>query len=86
MNTFNKCFCGNNIENERLELGLKICKSCAFQSPVKKVKGIMTWAHKTSPEIQIVSESVFEMYSADTERVGQSSILRKKMDSGGRLI
>ena len=55
------CNCGNHIEKERLELGLKICKSCAFTGKdVGKVRGTMVYTHKTAPSIQIMKKEVFE--------------------------
>jgi hypothetical protein len=51
-----ECGCGNNIEQARLELGLKICKSCAFTGPdVARPRGRQVYGHKTGGEIEIYS-------------------------------
>lgn len=50
------CGCGLPIEEARLELGMKICKTCAFSGPdVPRPKGVRRWDHKTGGEIQIMS-------------------------------
>ena len=50
------CGCGNRVEEARVELGLKICKSCAFTGPdVPRPKGRMIYSHKTAGEIEILS-------------------------------
>jgi hypothetical protein len=48
------CGCGNNIEQARVELGLKICKSCAFSGPdIARPRGRQVYGHKTGGEIEI---------------------------------
>jgi hypothetical protein len=50
------CGCGSIIESARVELGLKICKSCAFTGPdIQRPKGRMVYGHKTAGEIEILS-------------------------------
>jgi hypothetical protein len=50
------CGCGQPIESARLELGMKICKACAFSGPdVPRPKGRMVYGHKTAGEIEIHS-------------------------------
>lgn len=53
--------CGRPIEKERLELGLKICKSCAFAGPdVPRPKGRMVYGGKVGAEIEIMSAESWE--------------------------
>lgn len=80
------CSCGREIESERKSLGLVKCKICAFKMPTEKVRGYMEWSHKTAPTIRLVSKEGFDQFKRDTDRKGQSSILRSKMVSGGRLV
>ena len=59
-----KCKCCNNpIEEGRYELGLDVCKVCAFRG-VGQIsrKGIMIYSHKTAGEIQVVSKESFNDY------------------------
>jgi hypothetical protein len=50
------CGCGSSVESARIELGFKICKSCAFSGPdVPRPKGRMVYGHKTAGEIEILS-------------------------------
>ena len=50
------CGCGGMVEPARAELNLKICKTCAFTGPdVQRLKGYMSYAHKTGAEIEIHS-------------------------------
>ena len=54
------CGCGLPIEEARLELGMKICKACAFSGPdVPRPKGRMVYGHKTAGEIEIMSDSTW---------------------------
>lgn len=82
----NTCFCGNQIEDERVVLGFSNCKRCAFKRPTEKVCGYLEWSHKTAPVVRLISREGFEQFKKDTNRVGQSSILRGKMEGGGRLM
>jgi len=55
------CGCGNAVESARAELGLKICKACAFAGPdVPRPKGRMVYGHKTAGEIEILSASSWQ--------------------------
>ena len=55
------CGCGNAVESARAELGLKICKSCAFAGPdVPRPKGRMVYGHKVGGEIEILSASSWQ--------------------------
>lgn len=50
------CGCGQPIEEARVELGMKICKSCAFSgADIPRPKGRMVYGHKTAGEIEILS-------------------------------
>lgn len=54
---------------------------------VPRKKGYMVWSHKTAPILQtIANPSDFEAFKWATDRIGQSSILRKQMTAGGRLV
>lgn len=59
-----KCKCCNNlIEEGRLELGLDICKACAFRGVGQVTrKGAMIYSHKTAGEMQIMSNESFGEY------------------------
>jgi hypothetical protein len=52
------CRCGSQIPSERIELGYKICVSCADKSYVKP-KGVMIFGHKTGADIQILTQEQF---------------------------
>ena len=55
------CGCGKPVEKAREELGLKICKACAFAIPDRpKVKGRMVYGHKTAGSIEILSAESWE--------------------------
>jgi hypothetical protein len=51
------CGCGSSVESARIELGFKICKSCAFSGPdVPRPKGRMVYVNgKVGAEIEILS-------------------------------
>jgi lipoate synthase len=78
--------CFGQIEQERLSLNLKICKICAFKIKPVKLKGYMEWSHKTAPVMRVTDPESFAQFKKDIDRKGQSSILRSKMVSAGRLI
>lgn len=53
--------CTNEVEQPRVEFGMKNCKACAFRSrDVSRYKGSMVYDHKTSPSIQIMSADCWE--------------------------
>lgn len=55
------CGCGKPVEKARADLGLKICKACAFAIPDRpKVKGRMVYGHKTAGSIEILSAESWE--------------------------
>jgi len=55
------CGCGNEVEDARAELGLKVCRTCAFTGPdVPKPKGRQVYGHKTGCEIEIHSAESWE--------------------------
>lgn len=49
------CNCGNQIEQERLELNLGVCRPCAFSAPDVRPKGRMVYSGKVGGEIEIYS-------------------------------
>jgi len=50
------CKCGNTIEDARAELGLNICKACAFRgNDAARYKGAMISSHKSAPTLQVMS-------------------------------
>ena len=54
------CGCGQLIEQERLELDLKVCKTCAFSGIAQsKPMGRMIYSHKTAATIEIVPDYVY---------------------------
>jgi len=49
-----KCICGKDIEPERLEYGLNVCKACAFAGRgQKKYKGAMIFDHKLVVNVKL---------------------------------
>ena len=55
-----RCICSREIEPERLEFGLSVCKQCAFAGrSVEKYKGAMIFSHKTGGECQVMSGENF---------------------------
>jgi len=57
------CICGKPVEPARVNFGLKICKSCAFNGMSEpRKKGIMVYGHKTAGECQVVSQDNFADY------------------------
>jgi hypothetical protein len=57
------CICGRSIEQERIQLSLRVCKVCAHSGRGQSNrKGIMIYGHKTAGECQIVSEDNFKDY------------------------
>ena len=55
------CGCGKVVEQARADLGLKICKACAFALHDRpKVKGRMVYGHKTAGSIEILSAQSLE--------------------------
>ena len=56
-----RCICSRDIEPERLEFGLSVCKQCAFAGrSVEKYKGAMIFSHKTGGECQVMSGENFQ--------------------------
>lgn len=53
--------CKLAVEPARLDLGLRICYSCASKT-VKKVKGDMNYAHKTAPSLMVMSPETHANY------------------------
>jgi hypothetical protein len=55
------CGCGSVVESVRAELGLKVCKTCAFSGPdVPRPKGRMVYSGKVGGEIEILSARSWE--------------------------
>jgi hypothetical protein len=44
------------------------------------------YSHKTAATLALTTPEAFANFKRDTDRKGQSSILRHKMVSGGRLV
>ena len=53
--------CFRMVEEGRVEIGLKICLSCAAKT-VKPYKGDMNYQHKTAPTIMIMLQETFSDY------------------------
>lgn len=83
-----KCtICSNEVESERNSIGLTTCMRCGFRINVPRKRGYMEYSHKTAPVLQTVSDpNDFLAFKKATDRVGQSSILRKQAPAGGRLV
>ena len=54
------CRCGNIVETERVELGLKNCIECARRLNIQKKKGRMVYFHKTGGQIEVMSAQSYE--------------------------
>ena len=72
--------CGAEVEEERIELlDSMVCSACAkcgiAQPPIEK--GVMVYDHKTGGQLQILSESGYELHKQAFGRIGQQSILRR---------
>lgn len=80
--------CNRQIEAERiLALGTTHwCSVCARTLNTPRVVGYMEWSHKTAPVLRLTNRESFVQFKKDTDRRGQSSILRSKMTAGGRLV
>ena len=57
----NKCRCGKEIETARVELGLKLCFTCADKT-VKRVRGDMNYQHKTAPVLMVMTAETHAEY------------------------
>lgn len=69
-----KCIqCHNNqVEEARLEIGLDTCLECAKK--VSKVKGYMSFQHKTAPVVQIVHDwKNYSKYAPHGRNTGRGS-------------
>lgn len=82
------CRCNRAIEPERISvLGhTNFCMACAKIHKPQRVVGYMEWSHKTAPTLRLTDTQSLEQFKQDTNRKGQSSILRSKMTAGGRLV
>ena len=56
--------CNNVVEAERLRVLPEtcICTICAKQVNVPKMKGYMSFGHKTAGEVQVVTPDEFKVY------------------------
>lgn len=73
-----KCYCGSLIESFRVEeLNSSVCSACAKNIDTPKKMGIMVWDHKTAPTMQVVDAATHQDFTKQTNRKGQSSILRQ---------
>jgi len=60
------------VEVERVEIGLEICLDCAKKVP--KVKGYMSFQHKTAPVVQIVHDwKEYSKYAPHGRNTGRGS-------------
>jgi hypothetical protein len=78
--TMRKCQCGNQVEDERIELlDSRVCSACAAKGIAQPaaLKGFMIYDHKTAPTICFMSEEQFKYAKTMTDREGQESILTK---------
>jgi len=59
-----KCkYCINLVEEGRQEIGLDVCRACAFKGIGQATrKGVMIYSHKTAGEIQVISKESFGNY------------------------
>lgn len=71
------CGCGNPIEQGRIELGFKICSTCAHQFDTPKKKGRMVYYHKTGGAIEIMSSQSYSENKKYFTRKANRSILKQ---------
>lgn len=64
------CFCGQEIPQERVELGFNTCVKHSGQSPHV---GFMTYGHKTAGEVTIISSS-----NPENVRIARRAYERKR--------
>ena len=68
------CGCGNEIPEERLNLGFKVCITCGEKIALKKKPfGYVRYAHKTAGSIVITSKAGFDNYSKVSYRMNKGS-------------
>lgn len=52
----NCTFCGNEVEQARVEFGLEVCLACAQAGKgQERVYGVLTYEHKTGGEVQLMT-------------------------------
>lgn len=52
----NCTFCGNEVEQARVEFGLEVCLTCAQAGKgQERVYGVLTYEHKTGGEVQLMT-------------------------------
>jgi len=68
------CGCGNEIPQERYDLGYKVCVVCGEKfAQKKKPFGAIIYGHKTAGEIQITNKTMFDIYKKVSYRTGKAS-------------
>jgi len=68
------CGCGNEIPEERFNLGFKICLSCGDKIAQKKRPyGYVHYGHKTAGSIVVTTKAGFENYSKVSYRINKGS-------------
>ena len=77
VNIYQMCGCGNPIEQGRIELGFKICSTCAHQFDTPKKKGRMVYYHKTGGAIEIMSSQSYSENKKYFTRKANRSILKQ---------
>jgi hypothetical protein len=64
-----QCGCGNEIPQERYDLGYKVCVVCGEKfAQKKKPYGYLNFGHKTAGSIVITNKTMFEQYKAVSYR------------------
>ena len=69
-----KCGCGNEIPQERLDLGFKVCVICGEKIANKnRPKGYISYGHKTAGAIVVTSQKGFDNYQRVSQRMAKGS-------------
>jgi hypothetical protein len=68
------CACGNEIPQERIDLGYKVCVICGEKfAKAKRPVGYMSYGHKTAGAIVITTKSGLDNYKKVSYRQNKGS-------------
>lgn len=68
------CHCGNEIPQERLDLGFKVCVICGERIANKnRPKGYISYGHKTAGAIVVTTQKGFDNYQRVAYRHSKGS-------------
>lgn len=68
------CGCGNEIPQERFDLGYKICTTCGEKiAQARKPVGYMSYGHKTAGAIVVTTQDGLDNYKKVSYRKNKGS-------------